>query len=43
MVLAIAVVHNLEVHQINMKIAFLNGDLDEDIYMERFKSFTALR
>ena len=35
MVLAIAALRNLEVHQMDVKIAFLNGDLDEEIYMEQ--------
>ena len=42
MVLAIAALRNLEVHQIDVKIAFLNGDLDEEIYMEQPKGFSAL-
>ena len=35
MILVIAALQNLEVHQMNTKITFLNGDLDEEIYMER--------
>ena len=35
MVLAIAALRNLEVHQMDVKIAFLNGDLDEEIYTEQ--------
>ena len=34
MVLAFATLRNLEVHQMNVKIAFLDGDLDEEICME---------
>ncbi len=26
--------YNQEIHQMNVKTAFLNGDLEEDIYME---------
>ncbi|XP_039032912.1 secreted RxLR effector protein 161-like [Hibiscus syriacus] len=35
MILAIAALRNLEVHQMDVKTAFLNGDLDEEIYMEQ--------
>ena len=35
MVLAIAALRNLEVHQIDVKTVFLNGELDEEIYMEQ--------
>ena len=35
MVLAITTLRNLEVHQMDVKIVFLNGDLDEEIYMEQ--------
>ena len=34
-VLAIANQLNLEVHQMNVKTAFLNGDLEHEIYMEQ--------
>ena len=39
MILAIAVLRNLEVHQMDVKTAFLNGDLEEEIYMEQSESF----
>ena len=32
MVLAIVALRNLEVHQMDVKTAFLNGDLDEDTW-----------
>ena len=35
MILAIAALRNLEVHQMDVKTAFLNGDLEEEIYMEQ--------
>ena len=34
MILAIVASQNLEVHQMYVKTAFLNGDLEEEIYME---------
>ncbi|KAK8553243.1 hypothetical protein V6N13_024310 [Hibiscus sabdariffa] len=37
MILTIAALRNLEVHQTDVKIAFLNGELDEEIYMEQPK------
>ena len=33
MVLAIAALRNLEVHQMDVKTVFLNRELDEEIYM----------
>nr|CAN76029.1 hypothetical protein VITISV_016069 [Vitis vinifera] len=41
MVLAIAALRNLEIHQMDVKTAFLNGDLDEEIYMEQPEGFSA--
>ena len=43
MVLAIAALWNLEVHQMDVKTAFLNGDLDKEIYMEHPKGFISPR
>ena len=42
MVLAIAALRNLEVHQIDVKTTFLNGELDEEIYMEQPEGFSVL-
>ena len=39
MVLAIASLWNLEVHQMDVTTAFLNGDLNEEIYMEQPEGF----
>ena len=33
MLIAIAVLHNLDIHQMNVKIVFLNGELNEEIYI----------
>nr|GEY05209.1 retrovirus-related Pol polyprotein from transposon TNT 1-94 [Tanacetum cinerariifolium] len=41
MILAIAVLKNLEVHQIDVKKAFLNGDLKEEIHMNQPEGFMA--
>ena len=42
MVLAIVALRNLEGHQMYVKTDFLNGELDEEIYMEHPKGFSAL-
>jgi len=34
MLIAIVVLHNLDIHQMNIKTAFLNGKLNKKIYME---------
>nr|KAJ0218783.1 hypothetical protein LSAT_V11C300120880 [Lactuca sativa] len=39
LLLALAAIHNLVIHQMDEKTAFLNGDLDEDIYMKRPEGF----
>ena len=39
MLIAIAAIHNFEIHQMDAKTAFLNGELDEEIYMEQPKGF----
>jgi hypothetical protein len=37
--LAIAIARGLEVHYMDMKNAFLHGDILEDIYMEKTQGF----
>jgi len=39
MLIAIAVLHNLDIHQMDVKTAFLNGDLNEETYVEQRKGF----
>ena len=41
MVIAIATLRGLEIHQMDVKTAFLNEDLNEEIYMEEPKGFSA--
>jgi hypothetical protein len=38
-ILALIAIEDLEIHQMDVKIAFVNGDLKEDIYMEQPKGF----
>ena len=39
LILAIVASMNLKLHQINVKTTFLNGKLDEEIYMEQLVGF----
>ena len=38
--LAITALWNLEIHQMDVKTAFLNGDLEEEIYMDQLEGFS---
>ena len=37
MLIALAVVHDLKIHQMDVKTAFLNGDLEEEITWNNLK------
>jgi hypothetical protein len=39
MLIAIAALYNLEIHQMDVKTVFLNGELNEEIYMEQPEGF----
>ena len=39
MLIALAAVHDLKIHQMDVKTAFLNGELEEEIYMEQPEGF----
>lgn len=39
LLLALAAIRDLVIHQMDMKTAFLNGDLDEEIYMKQPEGF----
>nr|GFA02855.1 zinc finger, CCHC-type [Tanacetum cinerariifolium] len=40
--LALAAIHNLVIHQMDVKLAFLNGDLDKEVYMKQLGGFVML-
>nr|GEY37460.1 zinc finger, CCHC-type [Tanacetum cinerariifolium] len=39
LLLALAAIHNLVIHQMDAETAFLNGDLDEEVYMKQPEGF----
>nr|GEZ70605.1 zinc finger, CCHC-type [Tanacetum cinerariifolium] len=39
LLLALAAIHNLVIHQMDVKTSFLNGDLDEEVYMKQPERF----
>ena len=39
--IVIATLHNLEIHQMDVKTTFLNGELEDEIYMEQPEGFVA--
>ena len=39
MFILLAVVHNIKIYQMNVKITFLNCELDEEIYIKQLKGF----
>jgi hypothetical protein len=38
-IFALATLEDMEIHQINVKTTFLNGEIKEEIYMEQFQRF----
>ena len=39
MLIALVAVHDLKIHQMDVKTTFLNGELEEEIYMEQPEGF----
>ncbi|GJY95473.1 zinc finger, CCHC-type containing protein [Tanacetum coccineum] len=39
LLLALAAIHNLVIHQMDIKTTFLNGDLEEEVYMKQSEGF----
>jgi len=39
-ILALTAIEDMEIHQMDIKTAFIKGDLEEEIYMEQPKGFT---
>ncbi|GKE51760.1 zinc finger, CCHC-type containing protein [Tanacetum coccineum] len=42
LLLALAAIHNLVIHQMDVKTAFLNGDLNKEVYMKQPEGFVML-
>lgn len=43
MLIAIATLHNLEIHQMDVKMTFFNSEFNKEIYMEQLEWFIVLR
>ena len=43
LLIAIAAIFDLKVHQMDVKTVFLNGDLEEEIYMDQLEGFVEPR
>ena len=41
MIMALVAYFDLELHQMDLKIAFLNGGLKEEVYMKQPKGFSS--
>ncbi len=41
MIISLAAQHGLKLHQMDVAIAFLNGDLEEEVYMQQPEGFIA--
>ena len=39
LLIAIVAIYDLKIHQMDIKTAFLNGDLEEEIYMDQPEGF----
>ena len=39
LLIAVAAIHDLKIHQMNVETSFLNGDLDGEIYMDQPEDF----
>lgn len=39
LLIALAAIYNLEIHQMNVKTTFLNGDLEEEIFVDQPEGF----
>ena len=39
LLIAIVAIFDLKIHQMDVKTAFLNGDLEEEIYMDQLEGF----
>ena len=42
LLIALATIHNMVIHQMDVKTTFLNGDLEEDVYMKQLMGFIML-